>query len=146
MYTLLSVNRLKEQTDAVINITESNGNNIIRIEGSKTGVDQAKRVSLKRITRFIWILTLVYTVNKKINIWTWTITCISPVVVCIICVLNIIFKKNIFRRRYYTSFCCESPPDFIIGKIGSIFCVFLVHNVIFNPFYHHLQGLSLIHI
>lgn len=38
-----NVNRLKEQTDAVINITESNGNNIIRIEGNKAGVDQAKR-------------------------------------------------------------------------------------------------------
>lgn len=40
------MNKLKEQTEAVINISESNGGeSIIRIEGSKAGVEKAKQVS-----------------------------------------------------------------------------------------------------
>jgi hypothetical protein len=42
------VNKLKQETDVMINIPDSNsdhGNTIIRIEGSKEGVQKAKKVS-----------------------------------------------------------------------------------------------------
>lgn len=40
----VSVNRIKDQTEAQISITEANGVSNIRIEGNKQGVDQAKQV------------------------------------------------------------------------------------------------------
>jgi hypothetical protein len=39
------VNRLKEETGVVINITDGEGSNIIRIEGNHAGVAVAKKVS-----------------------------------------------------------------------------------------------------
>jgi hypothetical protein len=40
-----TVNRLKEETGVVINITDGDGSNIIRIEGKYAGVAAAKKVS-----------------------------------------------------------------------------------------------------
>jgi hypothetical protein len=39
-----NVNRMKDELSVVINIAENDGNNVIRIEGNKTGVDRAKQV------------------------------------------------------------------------------------------------------
>ena len=39
-----NVNRMKEELGVAINIAENDGSNVIRIEGSKTGVETAKQV------------------------------------------------------------------------------------------------------
>ena len=39
-----NVNRLKDELEVTINISENDGRNIIRIEGSKEGVDTTKQV------------------------------------------------------------------------------------------------------
>lgn len=39
-----NVNRMKDELGVVINIAESDGNNVIRIEGNKAGVERAKQV------------------------------------------------------------------------------------------------------
>lgn len=39
-----NVNRLKDERGVVINIAENDGNNVIRIEGNKAGVERAKQV------------------------------------------------------------------------------------------------------
>lgn len=40
-----NINRIRNNTGVLINITEAEGNNVIRIEGSPEGVAQAKQVS-----------------------------------------------------------------------------------------------------
>jgi len=39
-----NVNRMKDDLGVVINIAENDGNNVIRIEGNKTGVERARQV------------------------------------------------------------------------------------------------------
>lgn len=39
-----NVNRMKEELGVVINIAENDGNNVIRIEGNKAGVETARQV------------------------------------------------------------------------------------------------------
>ena len=39
-----NVNRMKDELGVVINIAENDGNNVIRIEGNKTGVERARQV------------------------------------------------------------------------------------------------------
>lgn len=47
----VSVNRIKDQTEAQISINEANGLSSIRIEGNKQGVDQAKQVGQSFLCR-----------------------------------------------------------------------------------------------
>jgi len=39
-----NVNRMKDELGVVINIAESDGSNVIRIEGNRAGVERAKQV------------------------------------------------------------------------------------------------------
>ena len=39
-----NVNRMKDELGVVINIAENDGNNVIRIEGNKAGVERARQV------------------------------------------------------------------------------------------------------
>lgn len=43
-FDCISVNRLNEETGVVINISENDGKNLIRIEGNHVGVEKAKKV------------------------------------------------------------------------------------------------------
>lgn len=50
-FLLFPVNRLKVETGVVINIIESEGNNIIRIEGSHTGVADAEKELTEMVSK-----------------------------------------------------------------------------------------------
>ena len=53
---LSTVNKIKQETDVVINIPDSeHGINVIRIEGNKAGVAKAKKVSLNSFKSFVQI-------------------------------------------------------------------------------------------
>ena len=43
---MILVNRLKTEMGVVITISEDGGNNLIRIEGNHTGVQQAEKVNI----------------------------------------------------------------------------------------------------
>lgn len=58
-----NVNRLKDELEVTINISENDGRNIIRIEGSKEGVDTTKQV--KKCIPYNYLLILIY--YKVIN-------------------------------------------------------------------------------
>ncbi len=48
MCFLVTVNKIKQETDVMINIPDSDqGTTIIRIEGSRDGVQRAKKVSFR---------------------------------------------------------------------------------------------------
>jgi hypothetical protein len=55
-----NVNRMKDERGVVINIAENDGNNVIRIEGNKAGVERAKQVLFSVLISVMWYLSVAH--------------------------------------------------------------------------------------